>query len=182
MKQRLLTALSVAVCAVLALVALAIGVRAGWSDERDRALQASQGWAVDEGGWTLLNDYAADCANLAVVASRHLGAEDERVTALRNAAGAFAEVTDETLPALQEANEAAARAAASLSEALPALESVQASARDQVYLRTLTRVVAAPPDVLHSASRDAAERFNEQLDSALLGRLAKLMGVRPIDW
>ena len=182
MKQKLLNALSVIICAFLLLVALTIGVKFGWIDERDRALQACQGWAVDEGGWTPLNDYAADCANLAVVASRHLGAEDERVTALRNAAGAFAEVTDETLPALQEANEAAARAAASLSEALPALESVQASARDQVYLRTLTRVVAAPPDVLHSASRDAAERFNEQLDSALLGRLAKLMGVRPIEW
>lgn len=183
MKQKLLNAISIILCVLMVAAALLIGIRSGWMDERQEALNQQGAWVVDSStDLERLNSYAADCANLAVVAARHLGTDDLRVVTLRSAYAAYAEdASSAQLAALAQANAQAAEAAAALAEELPALASVQASERDQVYVSTLCRVVATPPSCIHSASQEAAAQFNARLNASLLGRLAMLLGVQPLD-
>ena len=71
---------------------------------------------------------------------------------------------------------------AALTEALRATESFQRSDRDQRYLDMLAadlQSLAASANA--SAYNGAAEEFNQQLQTPVLGALASLLGIEPCE-
>lgn len=120
-----------------------------------------------------------DAANLIVVASRHLDASDgqlERLKELRALLANPAEHADAILRADAELTELAA----SLGQSLPGLASVQASARDQAYISTLTRALTEP-STLEQSYADLAFSFNNRLINSPTGWIARFFGVSLID-
>ena len=69
--------------------------------------------------------------------------------------------------------------AADLAQHLPSLASVQASARDQVYVTMLTQALLADSNV-QSLIAASAQAFNNRLETAFTGPLARLLGVTPL--
>lgn len=175
MKKTLSAALCIVVCAALCLCALGIGAVRGWRGERDEALSA-----LTRSGdiYEQLHLRGMDAANLAVVAARHLPPEDPHLRQLR-AAWETISSPDAAAQALAAADSAITEAAQALSEALPALPSVQASQRDQVYISSLTRTLLQSSGVAGVYSQHIAE-FNRRLNDSLTGRIAMLLGVKPL--
>lgn len=174
MKNTLSTILCVLLTIAMVAGAACIGAVRGWSSEREAALGTlSQSGAMAES----LQARAMDAANLAVVAARHL-TDDADVAALRTA---YETITDGKAPAdeIARADAAISAAAASLAANLPGLTSVQASARDQVYISTLTRTLSESTGSA-SAYASAIEDYNARLTSSLTGKLAMLLGVEPL--
>lgn len=178
MKGKLSTTLSVILCVLLLLLALSVGAVRGWTQEREEAAMDAD-YALYASVKESIADFAMDAANLAVVAQRHLPKDHPDVQVLRDAFTAYKRLShrgvEATVPALQEAAEVAAR----LSVSLPQLESVRQSARDTAYVSTLCAALANVPDVT-SASQSYYERFNQRMEASLTGRLAMLLGVKPL--
>ncbi|MBE5804970.1 MAG: hypothetical protein E7316_10735 [Clostridiales bacterium] len=174
MKNSLSTFVCVLLTIALVAGAVCLGAVRGWNGERDAALNAlsESGALGDE-----LQIRAMDAANLAVVADRHLNG-DADVAGLRKAyqiiAGGKASADE-----LAQANADISAAAANLAEKLPELESVKASARDQMYISTLTRVLSESTGS-SAAYSTAVEDYNARLSRSLTGKLAMLLGVQPL--
>ncbi|MGN0778567.1 MAG: hypothetical protein ACI4MJ_05420 [Aristaeellaceae bacterium] len=175
MKNTLLTILSILLAIVLAAGAVCLGAYRGWSQERTDALHVV---SADADLSASLEERAMDAANLAVVAARHLPAGDADLTALRDIR---AILTDASAPSDEKtrADGQLTLLAEKLAASLPQLDSVAASARDQVYIATLTRTLAQGADSA-AAYAAAAQHFNDRLSSTLTGRLAMLLGVEPL--
>lgn len=174
MKNTLTTILSILCAVVLAAGAVCLGAYRGWSGERDEVL----GLIGQDGELAQqLSDRAMDAANLAVVASRHLPEEDESLCALRACRDVL--MTSADASALAQADDQLTQLAASLRETLPALASVQASQRDQVYVSTLTRALSGGTSLSQTYAGKAAD-FNQRLGASLTGKLAALLGIEPI--
>ncbi len=171
MKEKIINILSVVGCIVLLIIALCIGAVGGWRDEKE-TLYAS----APEMGQALQNR-AMDAANLAVVAARHVTDTDPSVMALREAFELL-QRNDLTMQQLLDADKALANAVADLAQRLPALPSMQASARDTAYLTALTRTLSVDSG-LDTVLTEAQEAFDKRLSSSLTGRIAMLFGVRP---
>ena len=77
------------------------------------------------------------------------------------------------------ADSAITAAARELAASLPALPSVQASARDQAYIDSLTGIlgVDSGAETLYHAEIDA---FNQRMSASLTGKLAMFCGVEPL--
>lgn len=175
MKNSLTTILSILLCIVLIAAAVCIGAYRGWTDERSAALNAlSENSEIR----TLLADRAMDAANLAVAASRHLPADDEHLAALRSASAAI--LSGETdASALIAADAAITDAALRFAEELPNLPSVQQSARDKTYVVMLTGSLSRSSGLEESYAQLVGD-FNQRLSDSLMGRLAMLLGVKPL--
>ena len=175
MKNTLTTILCILCAVALAAGAVCLGAYRGWSRERDEALHTV---SADGELASALEERAMDAANLIVVASRHLPADDGDLAALREVR---AVLTDASATAADKtrADAQLTALAEKLAASLPLLDSVQASARDQVYISTLTRTLAQGTDSA-AAYAAAAQRFNDRLASSLTGRLAMLLGVEPL--
>ena len=175
MKNTLTTILCILCAMVLAAVAVCLGAYRGWSSERDDALHTV---SADGELASVLEERAMDAANLIVVASRHLPENDADLTSLKEVR---AVLTDASATAADKtrADAQLTALAEKLAASLPLLDSVQGSARDQVYIATLTRTLSQGTDSA-AAYAAAAQRFNDRLASSLTGRLAMLLGVEPL--
>ena len=172
MKSKWITVLCVAVAVVLTVASVGIGAVRGWSGEREKVLAT---FTEDSSLHEYLDTRAMDAANLIVVASRHLAADDAALTALQSARATLLN-TAASVEQLSRADAAITEAAKTLADDLPKLDSVKASSRDQAYVTTLTRTLSAATDVT-SAYDAAVKTFNERMDGSLTGMLAKLLGV-----
>lgn len=175
MKNRLSIILSCLLCAALAAAAVCIGAYRGWSAEREEALTAL---TTDGEMHALLETRAMDAANLAVVAARHLPADDEELSALRAASALMLSGTAGPEELLL-ADDALTAAALQLADELPGLASVQASTRDRAYVSMLTGTLG-PKTGLAQRCAELVEGFNQRLTSELTGRLAMMLGVSPL--
>ena len=169
------TLLSILLCAVLVLAALCIGSFRGWSSERADILHA---FTKKGEMHTRLQHRGYDAANLAVVAARHLPADDGDLAALREGSRTLLSGTED-MALLLSVDDDVTNAALRLADSLPTLSTVQASQRDQTYISMLTAALSPRDSVRHSYTL-LAEDFNQRLEGSLLGRLALLMGVNPL--
>jgi len=175
MKTSLSTALCAALCVLLTVSALFVGAVRGWSGERDAALHAL---SAEGELYAQLQNRAMDAANLAVVAARHVPAEDGRLTQLTQLRRTL-ESGKSAVEELVQADGELTDLALVLGQELPQLASVQASARDQAYIATLTRTLGEQTGMAETyAAR--VEDFNDRLTSSLTGRLAMLLGVEAL--
>lgn len=175
MSEKVKSVLSWILCAVLVGCALCIGFARDWQKQRTEVLNAL---AEDSALVEQLQNRAMDAANLAVVVARHLDQEDAALGVLRESSTLL--LSGETKPeVLLAADEGLTRAAASLRETLLPRPSVQASARDQAYISTLTRTLSEGADIA-SAYRTLVEDFNQRLNNSVTGAIARLLGVQPL--
>lgn len=180
MKEKLSSVFSMALCVVLVCAAIAVGVRGGWMDERNSITAlAGQYQLVDDAADDALNNFVISCYNLSVVAARHLPADDPRIADLQNV---YRDVAyDDDLAKAVVSSCKAVEASHSLAEELPAMESVKNNAADMYYVTKLTRETAEAPGGIVSVAADKIAAFNKKLSGSLMGRLASLLGVRPIE-
>ena len=171
MKQTLTMILSVMLCIVLVIGAVCLGAVRGWRSEREEA-------AAFLSDTDILAERAMDTANLLVVASRHLPAADASLAALRDARQVLTSGSAD-LEDIIAADSAITAAARELAASLPSLPSVQASARDQAYIDSLTGIlgVDSGAEMLYHAEIDA---FNQRMSASLTGKLAMFCGVEPL--
>lgn len=155
--------------------ALCVGSARGWSRDREKAAEALS--ASSELG-RMLEERGMDAANLSVVAARHLSETDADLAHLREASGLLRSAAADTNIKLA-ADVMATEAAAHMAKTLPELDSVKASARDQAYISTLTRTLSAQSGA-KTAYDEACNVFNQRMRSSLTGRLAMLLGVKPL--
>lgn len=174
MKQTLLNILCGLLCAALITGAVCIGAVRGWEQERAETLRTlSVGELASS-----LEERAMDAANLIVVISRHLDASDERLTRLQELRAILSSQT--SADALVQADAELTALAVSLGQELPELASVQASARDQAYVSTLTRTLSEATD-FSEAYAAIVRNFNNGLINSPTGWIARLFGVKIID-
>lgn len=175
MKNTLSTVLGVIICVVLVAAALCVGTVRGWSADREEALNA----LTAEGEmYTLLQNRAMDAANLAVVAARHLPADDEDLAALRGASSLMLS-GKAGAEELMMADDTLTDVALRLADELPDLASVQASTRDKAYVSMLTASLGKKTGLTHTYTK-LVEEFNRKLTTSPTGRLAMLLGVDPL--
>lgn len=177
MKSSFTTWLCVALTIILVVSAVLLGAVRGWSGERDKALHSL---TQDSALASTLQNRAMDAANLAVVAARHLPQDHADILALRTAYGVFSDASS-TAEALARADMSITQAAARLAKSLPELESVRESARDQVYISTLTRALSEATDA-QSVYSSAVNDYNARLTRSLTGRIAMLLGITPLNF
>ena len=175
MKAKLSNILFVLLCIALLVASLCMGAVRGWSMERRDVLAS-----LAESGElrTQLEYRGMDAANLAVVAARHLPADDADLVALRDASTTLLGDTED-VQALLEADAAITAIARSFAEELPLLPSVAASKRDTTYVRTLTEALGKKNSLTHAYSM-LTDDFNQRLTTSLSGKLAMLLGVDPL--
>ena len=175
MNEKLKTILSVALTVVLLVGAVCIGSVRGWREERT----AAAGVLTDAG--VLQEDLAVramDAANLLVVASRHLPGNDPDLQAMRQALVVFRQ-EDAGLREIMAADAEITRLAAAWGDALPLMDSVKASARDQAYVSALTGALRQGADTAE-VYRTQAAAFNKRMGASVTGQLAMLLGVEPL--
>ena len=172
MKSKWITVLCVAAAVVMTVAAVCIGAVRGWGGEQEKVLSA---FTEDSSLHEYLDTRAMDAANLIVVASRHLPADDATLTKLQMARSTLLH-PEASVMQLSHVDAVITEAAKTLAETLPKLDSVKASSRDQAYITTLTRTLSAATDVT-SAYDTAVKTFNERMNGSFTGMLAKLFGV-----
>lgn len=174
MKKTLTTILTVILTVALLAAAISVGAVRGWGSERAKVL----GLISQDGELSQqLGERAMDAANLAVVAARHLSENDSALQALYSCRDIFMAADDAY--ALAQADTALTQLASLLCNKLMILESVQKSRRDQVYISTLTRALADSTSLSQTYADKAAD-FNRRLNASLTGKLAMLLGVKPV--
>lgn len=169
------TLLAVLLCVALTVAGVSLGVRSGWLAEREEALSLTGDLTAMA---ALIDERAMDAANLAVVAARHLPADDKQLLVLQDAQQTLAQAKADA-QALASADNRIRDIAADFALNLPLLASVQASARDQVYISMLTRSLTEG-ETAQALLYEVAQGFNTRLDASFTGWLAKLTGVEPI--
>lgn len=175
MKNKLSNIPFALLCAVILLAALGIGAVRGWSADRAEVLAA----LTQEGEMRTQLEYRGmDAANLAVVAARHLPADDADLIALRNASAVLLSGTEDP-EAILSADAVITRIALQFAQELPLLPSMQASSRDQAYVTMLTSALGRKNGLTHSYTL-LVEDFNTKLTTSLTGRVAMLLGVDPL--
>lgn len=175
MKQTLTMILSVALCVALVLGAVCLGAVRGWQSERETAAAT----LTDAGSLSAdLAERAMDAANLAVVAARHLPADDPALVTLKTARQTLQD-NQATVQEIIAADAALTLVAAELADRLPALTSVMDSPRDQAYVAALTRTLSADTGASELYT-DQVARFNQRMSASLTGKLAMLLGVEPL--
>lgn len=175
MKNKLSNILFALLCAVLLLAAVGLGAVRGWSSDRAEVLSA----LTREGEMRTQLEYRGmDAANLAVVAARHLPADHADLLALRQAADVLLSDTEDA-DAILAADAAITRIARQFSQELPLLPSMQASSRDQAYVTMLTGTLGKRDGLTHTYTL-LVEDFNAGLSGSLTGKIAMLLGVKPL--
>lgn len=162
-------------CVLLICGALCVGAVRGWSRERTQVISAL---TKQDDLRAQLEYRGMDAANLAVVAARHLPADDSGLMALRAASAVLLSVVDDT-QAIIEADQTITTTALEMSSVLPSLASVQASSRDMTYVTMLTGTLGKDSGLMQ-AYTEVVEDYNHRLSTSLTGRLAMLLGVKPL--
>ncbi len=171
--------LSLAICIVVSLVFLCaglfIGSYKGWKSEY-QALHdiLAEGGSVEE----LLSYQGADASNLLVVAKRHLSKGIDAVKNLEQTRDAL--VYSSSLDARHEAYLKLSDQVKEIAVLLSASNSFQNSPRDQVYLSTLEKDLAYLGALLQASGyNQAAQDYNQRMNAAVSGKIARLLGVKP---
>ena len=152
-----------------------MGAYQGWNEDR----MAVQSALTAEGEMrTQLENRAMDAANLAVVAARHLEADNKDLAALRSASASLLASNGEAAAILQ-ADAVITDVALRFAEELPGLPTVQASGRDKTYVSMLTSLLGKKRGLTHTYTL-LVEDFNQRLEASLTGKLARLLGVAPL--
>ena len=174
MRRTLSSILTVVLCAVLLLGAVCVGSWRSWARKRDAAVDFLN---TDVQLTELAQTRLMDGANLAVVAARHLPAGDAELTALQDAVrGLYDEHTARELLAQEQTVTAAA---AAIIRRLGQLPSVQESSRDQAYLTGLSASLSGESRA-QAVLTAFCDDFNSRMSASLTGRLALLLGVKPL--
>lgn len=174
MKNTLTTILCLLAALALVTAAVCVGARNGWAKEREEALNA---FAGSENAASL-EERAMDAANLHVVASRHLSQDDPDLAALQSARTVL-QSRSASSDEKAQADMALTAIAQTLATRLTDMDSVKQSPRDQVYVATLTRTLIQGRDTVAYAV--SIQDFNRRLATSLTGKLAGLLGIKPID-
>lgn len=158
---------------LMVLAAVLWGACKGWASERAQ-VEAAQGSLTE-----MLSARREVITNILTVAGRHLPAEDEQLAGLR--ADRDLLVSGADLARRAAAHERLTRAAGELMARLAALPSVQADARDSMYVRSMLPQALEQSQSLvqEAAYNQRASDFNQRLGASFSGRLASLLGVRP---
>ena len=175
MKNKLSNILFALLCLALLLAAVCLGAVRGWSADRAEVIAAL---TQDGEMHTQLEYRGMDAANLAVVAARHLPADDDDLMALRQASDTLLSGTGNA-DAILSADAAITRIALQFAQELPLLPSMQTSNRDQAYLTQLTSSLGKRDGLTHTYLL-RVEEFNDGLSGSLTGKLAMLLGVKPL--
>lgn len=173
MKISLNNILFALLCAALLCVALGLGSVRGWSADRQEILDV---FGPEGDMHARMETRGMDAANLAVVAARHLPADDADLLALKAASQTLLSGTED-IDALLDADAAITEIALRFAENL--LPSIQDSRRDAAYLTTLTTALDRRSSLTHTYAQ-MVEDFNQQLTTSLSGKLAMLLGVDPL--
>ncbi len=174
MKFKLPMGVCVLISLALVVFGFAFGTVRGYSDDRRQVTALLEG---ENGLLDVLSYRGADGLNLCVVAGRHLPGDDEDLLAL-NAAAKKLQAADEALDEKKEEDERLTAAVAAVSRKLNASESFRASERDQKYLDMLTTDLKnlTASEVVGTYNQAALD-FNAQLDTPIVGMIARLLGV-----
>lgn len=176
MKRKLPAGACVLLAIALVAFGLLYGTFMGFREDRAEvdALLNSENGLLD-----VLSYRGADALNLRVVARRHLPASDADVLALESAAGVL-QSGDAELPQRESADETLEAAVESVSAKLRQTPSFQQSSRDQKYLDMLLADLSSlSASAAVTTYNRAADAFNQQLSTPLVGALAKLLGIEP---
>jgi len=172
MKQKLSIGVCVLISLALFVFGILYGVMGGFHDDHAYVLSL---WDGENGLRTALDYRAADALNLCVVARRHLPG-DLDVAALEAAASNLR--NPQATPSMKKQAEARlTEAAAKVAEKLRNAPSLQQNARDRAYLEMLTADDMFSQSALVQAYNQAAEDFNKQLETSVIGAIAKTLGV-----
>lgn len=176
MKTKLPIWLCLVISLALVIFGLVFGTVRGFHDEKAQVTACLES---ENGLLDVLGYRGADGLNLSVVAKRHLAAGDEDLAALE----AASRVLQSSQTSLEEKKAADVRletAAAAVSRKLKSSDSFQQSQRDQKYLDMLTGDMS---NLSGSAAAEtynqAAQSFNDQLNTPVIGVFARWMGVKP---
>lgn len=175
MKKRGSTALSIVLAVALVFSAVFLGAYRGWAGERSKVVES---FTTDKQLKEYLDIRAMDAANLRVVAARHLDSGDTRLSALNQVRKTLTD-GNATVEKLVDADAELTQVALELQSALPQMDSVLQSSRDQAYITTLTRTLANPISVTESYNAKV-ETFNDGLRTTPTGWLAQMFGVTPL--
>lgn len=177
MKPRLSIGVCVLISLVLVLVGLAYGTYGGFVDDRAQAVELLEG---ENGLAGVLSYRGADGLNLCAVAQRHL-AGDGDVEALRALARKLADGQGDMAEKTAWNNEMDALVGA-IRQKLVDSDSFRASERDQRYLAMLeSDLTSLSQSDLKNTYNQAADKFNARLSDTLMGKLARLLGVKPCE-
>lgn len=177
MKPKLPIGVAILISLLLLVFGLVYGDVSGHADERARADALLRG---ESGLLTVIAYRAADGLNLCVVADRHLAA-DADVEALRAAAAALRKGSG-ALPAVKAGDQTLAGAFGAVAAKLRATPSFQQSERDRQYLEMLSADFSQyGQNEIFDAYNKAAEAFNQKLLETLPGKLARFLGVKPLE-
>ena len=168
--------LSVVLVILFICAALCVGSFRGWARERDKAAELLSSSDLAQ----VVDTRAMDAMNLSVVAKRHLPETDSDLVKLIESADMMLR-SGNNMRTRVVYDDPLVKAAASLAERLPALPSVQASARDQAYITTLTRALMSGDSSLEAYNKITRE-FNNRMNDSLTGKLAMLLGLKPLGY
>lgn len=174
MKNKLPAGVCVLIAIALVAFGLLYGTFMGFREDRAEveALLHSENGLLDVLGYR-----GADALNLRVVARRHLPASDADVLALETAASVL-QSEDADLSQRESADENLEAAVERVSAALRQTPSFQQSERDQKYLDMLLADLASlSASAAVTTYNRAADAFNQQLSTPLVGALAQLLGI-----
>ncbi|MEG1776188.1 MAG: hypothetical protein RR367_06755 [Clostridia bacterium] len=177
MKWKLSIGACVLISLALVVFGLLFGTVNGYADDRRQVTVLLEG---ENGLKDVLSYRGADGLNLCVVASRHLSG-DADVAALKQAAK---QLSNENI-ALEERKREDAKLDAAVNAVkgkLVATKSFTESARDQKYLDMLTTDMQnLQKSALVTTYNTAAKDFNAQLETPVIGAVARLMGIMPCE-
>lgn len=177
MKPKLTVGVSILISLALLAFGLVYGNVSGYADERAHVAALLSG---ENGIASALGYRASDGLNLCVVAERHI-AGDPAVAALRKASLAL-RAQGQTAPALRQADAALEAAFTGVALALRANPGFTASARDTKYLDMLAADFAEyAQSAIFGAYNEAAEAFDQKLQTPVLGDVARFFGIAPCE-
>lgn len=161
---------------MLALIAGGVlyGAYKGWTAER---VPVEETYAGLE---SMLQTRIESAYNVLAVAKRHVAVDDEAYQKV-DADRSRLENASSTLKEKAAANDDLARDAAALLDKLAKTDSVQADARDKMYVESyLPQMLAQSEEkTVGAAYNQAAADFNSRINHTFSGMLAKLLGIQP---
>ncbi|MBR6185298.1 MAG: LemA family protein [Clostridia bacterium] len=172
--MKLRTGMAFALMLLLIAGSVVFGAYKGWSKEKAPVEETLAGLE------SMLQTRVESAYNVLAVAKRHVPQTDEAYKKV-DEDRARLEKASSTLEEKAAANEDLARDAAALLEILKNTDSVQADARDKMYVESyLPQMLAQSEEkTVGAAYNQAAAEFNERINNSFSGWIARLLGVKP---
>lgn len=177
MKFKLPISVCVLISLALVLFGLLFGTMTGFSEDRRHVTALLEG---ENGLMDVLSYRGADGLNLCVVARRHLN-NDLDVASLEKASNKMRDQNESLLNKKRVDAELDQKVKA-VSDKLTQTQSFQDSSRDGKYLDMLTTDMQnLSSSIMITTYNAAAQDFNKQLSSPVIGDLATILGIKPCE-